>query len=139
MEPITVPGNADSLELITAYVLNVASEAGLTNSETYRLRLAIDEIATNIITHGYAKTDEKRVLTVQGFIKINKIIVQVEDFGAPFDPTRAFCKHNIPLSSEQLSTEGGLGIFLALSSIDNFYYENRGTSNRCTFILYTRR
>ncbi|MCA9922822.1 MAG: anti-sigma regulatory factor [Anaerolineales bacterium] len=139
MNPLTVPGIPDSLELIKEYVLAVAAKADLTHAESYRLRLAIDEIATNIILHGYAAAEKKGTIIIQGFIKINKIIIQLQDFGTPFDPAQAFCTGQLRLSAKQPAMEGGLGIFLALSSVDHFYYERLKSGNRSTFILYTRR
>ena len=53
MKPITVPGTLASLSLIRDYARAAAAEAGLDKKRTYRLELAVDEIATNIVNHGY--------------------------------------------------------------------------------------
>ncbi|HXV96967.1 MAG TPA: ATP-binding protein, partial [Anaerolineae bacterium] len=64
MEALTVPGTLDSLSVIGKYVLTAAATAGLDKKVSYRLRLAVDEIATNIITHGYDEAN------LEGVIKI---------------------------------------------------------------------
>jgi anti-sigma regulatory factor (Ser/Thr protein kinase) len=52
MKPVTVPATLDALQSVRRYVLDAAQRAGLDASRAYRLRLAVDEVATNIITHG---------------------------------------------------------------------------------------
>ena len=61
MEPLILPGTLDSLSKIGAYVLEAASQAGLERKIAYRLRLAVDEIATNSIVHGYDRVGEEGV------------------------------------------------------------------------------
>jgi anti-sigma regulatory factor (Ser/Thr protein kinase) len=53
MPTLTLPGTLDSLEPIADLVLEQARAAGLDQKATYQLRLAVDEIATNIVVHGY--------------------------------------------------------------------------------------
>ena len=53
MASLTVPGSLTSLDDIRAFVSEHASKAGLTERQTYRLCLAVDEIATNIVNYGY--------------------------------------------------------------------------------------
>ncbi|MEQ8963773.1 MAG: ATP-binding protein, partial [Coleofasciculus sp. C2-GNP5-27] len=53
LEPLTVSGTLDSLGAIAQYVLQAAQAANLDKKASYNLRLAVDEIATNIIIHGY--------------------------------------------------------------------------------------
>jgi anti-sigma regulatory factor (Ser/Thr protein kinase) len=62
MKPMTVPATLDSLGAIAEYVLAAAASAGLDKRASYNLRLAVDEIVTNIIVHGYADAD----LPIQG-------------------------------------------------------------------------
>ena len=57
MESLIVSGKLESLGAIAQYVMSAAKEAELEKKAAYKLRLAIDEVATNIITHGYEKAD----------------------------------------------------------------------------------
>ena len=115
MEPLTVPGTLDSLPLITDYVLATTKLAQLNPQETYRLRLAVDEIAINIVTHGYAEVGLSGELTIQAHIKINKIIIQLIDKGMQFNPLHFSCQEKVITSPNDLSKEGGFGVLLALS------------------------
>jgi serine/threonine-protein kinase RsbW len=58
MERLQVPGTVDSLAAISTYVVGAAAAAGLDKQAAYGLRLAVDEIATNAIVHGYQKAGQ---------------------------------------------------------------------------------
>jgi len=140
MKALTVHGNLDSLNLLTNYVLETARLAQLNPKDTYRLRLAIDEIATNIIIHGYNAAGLSGKLTIRSYIKINKVLIQLEDSGQSFNPSQiAQCKKLAVSPGTSPQEEGGLGIFLALSSVDHFHYECLPSLNRSTFVIYPRR
>ena len=64
MQPAQLEGTLASLEAVADYVHAAAQEAGLDKKAAYKLHLAVDEVATNIITHAY---EEKGV---KGFINL---------------------------------------------------------------------
>lgn len=65
MEPLIVSGTLDSLGAIAQYVMAAAAAAGLDKKTSYNLRLAVDEIATNIVTHGYEEAAREGVLALR--------------------------------------------------------------------------
>ena len=136
MEPKTFAGTLDSLGLIRTYVTSAAQSAGLDNKATYKLCLAVDEIATNIIVHGYEEAGRSGVVDLQVTMDSTKLTVIIEDDGAPFDPRQS----DLP-SVDDLSTPledrriGGLGVFLAFDGVDEFTYERSGERNRNVFVV----
>jgi serine/threonine-protein kinase RsbW len=64
MDPLTVPGTLKTIRAVGRYVLQAAAEAGLEEQAAYRLRLAVDEIATNAVIHGYQPTGSEGELVV---------------------------------------------------------------------------
>ena len=52
---LVVPGVLESLSPIREYVMSAANSVGLIKDKSYRLALAVDEIAPNVITHGYER------------------------------------------------------------------------------------
>jgi anti-sigma regulatory factor (Ser/Thr protein kinase) len=114
----------------------VSKAAGLGRQAAYNLRLAVDEVATNIIVHGYEENGLSGTLIVRADERDDSIAVTLEDTGPEFDPRTR------PLPSEEELAKpledrdvGGLGIFLALESVDEFRYERRGTTNLNTFVV----
>jgi phosphoserine phosphatase RsbU/P len=136
MQALTLPGNLDALEPVRDYAKKLAQSAGLDSSAAYKLCLAVDEIATNVVTHGYEEAGLTGNLTVHGATDGDKLVVQLEDTGKPYDPK----KHALP-DAEVLSRPlnereiGGLGIALALDGVDDLQYEVTEHGNVHRFIV----
>jgi serine/threonine-protein kinase RsbW len=133
MESLTVPGTLDSLSVIGQYILTAAAEAGLEKKASYRLRLAVDEIAPNIITHGYEEAGLEGVLNLQANISEDALTIIVEDTGVTYELNEIKQDDlNVPLDQRQV---GGLGVYLAMQGVDEFYYGNIEGRNRHKFVV----
>lgn len=134
MEPLLVAGKLDSLKTIAEYVMTAAADAGLNEKSSYKLRLAVDEIATNIITYSCEETACEGDLTLKATFDDQFLTITIEDTGVSFDPTEQLAPSDLdkPLENRQI---GGLGIYLARESVDGFSYERVGNHNRSTFIM----
>lgn len=136
MQSLSVPGTLDSLGAIADFVKAAAAEAGLDKKATYQLRLAVDEIATNVIVHGYEEAGLEGVVNLTYEVDEKTLMFAIEDTGAAYDPYQ----HNLPedgdfhqpLEERQI---GGLGIYLVLKGVDKFIYEREGDRNRNTFVM----
>lgn len=127
---LTVPATLDSLPEIAAFVQEAAEAAGLDRKARYRLRLAVDEIATNLVMHGAASSPlELRWECDDGALKL-----VLESAGDPFDPRKVPPPEDLHLPADQRRL-GGLGIYLALSSVDDFAFERAGDRNRHVFVM----
>lgn len=141
MDCLTVPGKPEYLQAVLAFVQKAAESAGLDKRAAYRLRLAVDEIATNIVTHGYQEANLCGNLTVRFETEPQRVAVHLEDTGVPFDPSQALCAQQLRLPlltrpSEGRPSEGGLGIYIALSNVDDFCYTRNGARNCSTLIMH---
>ncbi len=98
----------------------------------FRLRLVLDELITNIVTHGAAGRDggdiEMSLSLASGVIDVVLI-----DQGKPFDPVAA------PLPELAASLEdsdiGGHGIRFVRSFVDQLDYRRDGGFNRLHFTI----
>ncbi len=137
MEPLSVPGVLDSLGKIASYVMAAAKAAGLEKKPAYNLRLAVDEIATNIIVYGYKGGDADQPIVVHTEIDDQALTVILEDTAPKFDPTQQELPDaedlNQPLESRQI---GGLGVYLAVQGVDQFQYQRLGDTNRNIFVVH---
>ncbi len=132
LKPLTVPGKLESLSAIAQFVIKAAQLACLNEKTTYKLRLAVDEIATNIIQYGYAEADLTGEITCCAEFDDNYLTIVLEDWGLAYNPL----KHTQPISLQQpltARTVGGLGIYLALKSVDDLRYERIDKRNRHIF------
>ena len=135
MEPLKLPGTLESLGAIARYVMQAAQNAGLEKKAAYKLRLGVDEIATNIITHGYKEAGLTGDILCQAEIEPERLTIILEDWGTPYDPTQQPDPDitNLPLEDRPM---GGLGVYLALEGVDEFHYEWKNDHNRNIFVVY---
>jgi len=86
----------------------------------------LDELFTNIISHGFEDKDEHQVIVTcrneGGILKIT-----IEDDGIPFNPTAA--PHPNLKCAFRDREIGGLGIHLIRSYMDQIEYSRRGGKN----------
>ncbi|NEO57998.1 MAG: ATP-binding protein [Okeania sp. SIO3B5] len=136
MEPLEVPGSLDSLQTIAQYVVSAATEAGLENNRSHKLRLAVDEIATNIITHGYNEVGLEGNIYLEATIDSESITIVLEDTGITYDPTT---RENFTAETKRKLLEkenpGGWGMYLVIEGVDEFKYKRVGDRNRNILIV----
>ena len=89
----------------------------------------MDEIATNIITHGYADAHLAGDVVVKASVGDEQLVITLEDWAPAFDPRAQEDPDHIDKPSDERPI-GGLGVFLALKSVDAFDYEYRDNKNR---------
>ena len=128
MDPLTLPATLESLGPLVQYVLSAATEAGLDRKATYRLRLAVDEVATNIITHGYGDHDLAGDVVVNANLDDERLVITLEDWAPAFDPRAQDDPDHLDKPSHERPI-GGLGVFLVLKSVDSLDYEYRDNKN----------
>lgn len=134
LEPLTLPGESDYLSQLMDYVTWAAAAVGLEEAAAYRLSLAVDEIATNVVLHGYDDAGRSGELTIWAETTDDRLVIYLEDTGEPFDPREVPRPADLDLPLEERQ-DGGLGIYLALWGVDGFSYEQRGATNRSVFIM----
>ncbi|MEZ4519130.1 MAG: ATP-binding protein [Chloroflexota bacterium] len=134
LEPLTVPGELEAVTQLMDFVAWSAAAAGLDEQATYRLCLAVDEIATNIVNYSYLQAGRSGDLVIAAETSPDTLRIQLTDVGAPFDPRQAPLPTDLDRPLEE-RRDGGLGIFLAMWGVDEFEYESRGDRNQSIFIV----
>jgi serine/threonine-protein kinase RsbW len=139
MTQTTFVGTLDSLEPIRDYVTRNAADAGLDRSATYRLCLAVDEIATNIVMHGYEEAGLTGDIEVAAGIVDDSFQIELKDHGRAYDPDThqqpPSADLGLPLEDRQI---GGLGILLAKDSVDDLQYATGPDGNVHRFVMKFR-
>jgi anti-sigma regulatory factor (Ser/Thr protein kinase) len=133
MQGLTLPGNLESLGSLRDFVRSAAGSAGLDKSAAYRLGLAVDEVATNIVTHGYDEAGLAGAIEIWCEVKPDALRIYLEDTGAPYDPDKYVAPDiNQPWEDRSL---GGWGVFLAIQGVDDLQYAKNAGKNRHTFVV----
>lgn len=126
----TFPAELASLGLIRDYVKAAATAAALGKAASYQLMLAVDEIATNVLVHGYEEKGRTGDLAIASSLEARKLQLVLEDTGEAFDP-RTLALPDAEAFSQPLEDRpiGGLGIYLAFAGVDRFDYRREGDRN----------
>ena len=110
------------LRVIRAFVAEASRELDVEEWIIPDVQLAVDEICSNVITHGYQGQGGKIEVTVEPID--GGVEVVVRDWGKAFDPeTVAVPKVDAPL---ELRSLGGLGLFLVRQLMDDVRFEFDG-------------
>jgi serine/threonine-protein kinase RsbW len=138
MPTLTVPGDLASLMMISDMVVEQATLAGFDKHDVYQLQLAVDELATNSIVHGYQEHGLTGNVTVTTELTDDALTLTVEDSAVPFDPTQ----RNVAAVEETFDDPlhqrpiGGLGIYFVLQAVDKFDYQRINGHNRNTLVVF---
>jgi serine/threonine-protein kinase RsbW len=114
------------LARVRAALAKIASRQRVSSGVELDVGLALEEIVTNVITHGPA-TDPTQLITVRLSVGSGVVIAEIEDEGQPFDPLQA-PQPNLggPLDARPV---GGLGIHLVRTLMDEVVYSRRDGRN----------
>ena len=137
MQPLIVPGELGSLEQIRKFTRQAAIDAGLEKARTYKLQLAVDEIATNIINYGYQRGEVAGEISIDAEVDEQALTITLGDSSAYFDPTMRPSPppeyFTQPLEERNI---GGWGVYLAIQNVDQFYYYRIQDRNQNIFSMY---
>ena len=136
MEKHSLPAVLDSLAEIRRCVKEAADSAGIEEARAYQLQLAVDEIATNIISYGYKDVGASAVISISGEMRDGVLVIMLEDRAQAFDPRTMQMPEAEDLAKPlEERTIGGLGIFLATQGVDRFDYRREGDRNLTIFAV----
>ncbi|MBI3160940.1 MAG: ATP-binding protein [Chloroflexi bacterium] len=122
---ITLSAELESLPKFREQVKSTCRDA-LTGEALYDLQLAVDELCTNIIMHGYKDMDPGSVV-LNVDVEKERVVVEITDFGHAFEPAEPPAPD--PLASVEEREVGGLGLFFVHMSVDDIQYESAATGN----------
>lgn len=131
-QQITLSAELESLAAFRNHVKTICQGvSGLDEQAVYDVQLAVDEICTNIITHGYAGMDPGSII-LHVEVGTESLVVTITDFGHAFEPVEPPAPD--PNASLEEREIGGLGLFFVHSSVDDIEYESSPTGNTTRLI-----
>jgi serine/threonine-protein kinase RsbW len=116
----------DELDRLHTLVAQFSSTSRLSTETAFALSLAIDELVTNVILHGYEDTAEHTIV-VSLSLEAGAVVIEMEDDGRSFDFTQAPAV-DLSLDPQQRRI-GGLGLHFVRSTMDEVTYQRRGDRN----------
>ena len=122
---LTLRTDGGDLHQLEAFVEAVGNRAHLSDHETPRLRLAVEEAVTNVIRHAHATS-----IRLDSEVRDGVLHVTLTDDGQPFDPTQAPDVDTTVPADQRV--EGGLGILFMRRMSDALTYRREGERNVLT-------
>ena len=119
MSTTTFPGRFKSLVRISEFVSQFVEEAGLDETATYTVLVAVDEACTNIIEHAYGGEGRGDIQCACD-VKEDTLTIILRDRGDPFDPASVpEPDFNVPLKELKFR---GVGLVLMQKIMDEIEF-----------------
>ena len=130
---IDLEARPENLKAIRDFIAQACREAGVPAADANDLKLAVDEVCSNVVEHGYAGHSGHAPIGVRFDADEKTIEVTVTDRGRSFDPSRA-PEPDIGAGWRDRRI-GGLGWHLIRKLVDDVRYESGDPAgNRLTLV-----
>lgn len=127
------PGTSDGFEGAAAELRALLDARHVDTALRYKIEVAFEEIATNIIRHGAPTQDVEVTIAFDE----REVVLTFEDDGVPFDP-RERAAPLVPASIDE-AVVGGLGLVLVRKLTTRMAYERTSQRrNRLTLAMPVR-
>ena len=127
---VVQPQLETSLPRVTAFIERFAESEGFDPAEVFRINLALDELLTNTLEHGFEGRVEEADISVAIRSEGETVVVRYEDNGPEFNPLQAIEQDKeLELVERPI---GGLGLQLIAATFDAVSYERVNGRNITT-------
>ncbi len=115
-------------------VADFAGRHGADDSAQFKLRLAVDELLTNVVSYGFPETDANHIhIHLTAWAVGGCLRIELDDTGQPFNPL------DLPAPDIEAELEsrdvGGLGIHFVMSMMHEVAYR-REHGHNITLLRY---
>jgi serine/threonine-protein kinase RsbW len=127
---VDIAPSPEAIGQLTDDVSDFLHGAGVDARAVHHVALVIDEILTNVATHGGCP-DAPATVALE--VQADRISGSIGDFGKPFDPrTAPEPDLGVPLEERRI---GGLGLHLVRQLTSALEYRSDGKQNWTTFCI----
>ncbi len=129
---LVLTNRLDDLAILSEWLGDLSNQLQLSARGAFRLELVLVEAVTNVISHGFEDQEEHKIQVMVD--SLDKMLsLEVRDDGIPYDPLQH--KVELPKRLED-AKEGGLGIHLIRSYVDDCHYIRDGNQNVLMMRIY---
>lgn len=126
----TIAPNPDAISQLTDEVTDFLRGSGVDARAVHHVALVIEEILTNVATHGRSP-DAPATVTLE--VRPDRVSGEIGDCGASFDPrTGSMPDFGTPVEDRKI---GGLGLHLVRQLTSALEYRRDGKQNWTTFCV----
>jgi anti-sigma regulatory factor (Ser/Thr protein kinase) len=123
---LRIPNDLAAMARLADAVARFVAAHQLSDAVANALNVCVDEAVSNAINHGYA-AGARGEIAVRLARRADRVVLEIEDDGAPFDPLQAPEPDlSLPLAERPI---GGLGVHLMRNLMDEVAYARVGDKN----------
>ena len=117
---LRLQGEIEQVRHACEFVVNFAHKAGLGDDSVFQCQLAIEEIFTNIVEHGYQHNGTDKSIEIACLSDGDKIFISITDEAPPFNPLEL----ESPDTNASLweRGNGGWGVHFVRKFMDDIQY-----------------
>lgn len=127
---LKIPSDIKYIREVSSGILKWLQPRKLDDSTLFDIRLCIEEVVRNAITHGNNNNKGLKVL-VNYWLEGDRLIIEVEDKGEGFD----LSKVPDPTIGENVMKSSGRGVYIVRKLIDKMEFNDKGNKVRLTKYL----
>lgn len=129
---LVIPCSKSNLASVRDFVTDVLASHNLSEMETYKIVLAIDEICANLIIHSNECNDHESLEVEINYREGINIEFLIKDKGTSFDINR----YEEPSMKEIIASKrkGGIGLMLVKRIMDEIEFTTENNYNICRLI-----
>ena len=127
---LTLTSNLDDVVQIAGFVEEFVETASLPSQFDFKLNLILDELVSNTINHGFARSKSGTV-EILLMADLQEVLVSVSDNAPAFNPFRDVAEPDLEIGIDD-RVPGGLGVHLVREQIDRFTYQRENGKNLIT-------
>jgi serine/threonine-protein kinase RsbW len=133
LDELVCEARRDRLADLLSFVQRACERAALDADVAFDVRLATEEVVTNVIEHGYAGADVPGPIAVRFRREPRQVVITIDDLAPPFDP--ATIRPPDPTAPLEARRIGGLGWHFVRRVMDEVRHEHRlPRGNRVTLV-----
>jgi serine/threonine-protein kinase RsbW len=120
-----------ALKILRDFIDEACRQENISDDIAFKLKLAIDEAASNVIEYGYQDMDPGSIILTLKF-EPQRVLAELTDFGQPFEPSEPSVPE-VEAVLEDKST-GGFGLYFIYQTMDQVDYRTSRRGNTLIFI-----
>jgi anti-anti-sigma factor len=133
---LTIPGVINDVRRACEFVVQEARKAGLDDQSVYHCELAVDEVCTNVVEHGFRGDGANREINIRCNYDDERFSVTVMDDSKAFDPLSIADPD--PKANLEDRKSGGWGIYFVKKLMDEVRYQHEGQQNQLVMVKRLR-
>ncbi|MEM9952020.1 MAG: ATP-binding protein [Chloroflexota bacterium] len=124
---LRLSGKIEQVRKACDFIVTVTEEAGFDEKSVFQSQLAVEEIFTNIVEHGYKHKGADKTIDIITLLSTDKLIIKILDDAPLFNPLTL--DEPDPKASLWDRKGGGWGVYFVRQYMDDVRYKLYGNRN----------